>query len=195
MQQQLATARASCNRAQAGAAGDDGRPRHGGLLARHAPQLSARQLDAGHERLAGAGRRDTPRSSADVRSAISANAVLSPQQLATLSPADQQQIQAARQWSAVQQALAHEALANASSRFAAIQSLIAAISTRRGSEGDPRSAGADQCRARHAAERADQAAGPLSGDPGAGIGANAQQARELVNRRTGQLRHPLPAGP
>ena len=52
-----------------------------------------------------------------------------PQRLATLSPADQQQIQAARQWSAMQQALAHEALANSSSRFAAIQSLIAAIST------------------------------------------------------------------
>ncbi len=67
--------------------------------------------------------------SADVQSAISANAVLSPQQLAALSPADQRQIQAARQWSAVQQAVAHEALANASDRFAAIQSLIAAIPT------------------------------------------------------------------
>jgi hypothetical protein len=67
--------------------------------------------------------------SADVQSAVAANAVLSPQLLATLSPADQQQIQAARQWSAMQQALAHEALANASARFAAIQSLIAAIST------------------------------------------------------------------
>jgi type IV secretion system protein VirB5 len=67
--------------------------------------------------------------STDVQSAITANAVLSPQRLATLSPADQQLIQASRQWSAVQQALAHEALANSSSRFASIQSLIAAIST------------------------------------------------------------------
>jgi type IV secretion system protein VirB5 len=67
--------------------------------------------------------------STDVQSAITANAVLSPQRLATLSPADQQLIQASRQWSAVQQALAHEALANSSSRFAALQSLIAAIST------------------------------------------------------------------
>lgn len=67
--------------------------------------------------------------STDVQSAMAANAVLSPQRLATLSPADQQQIQASRQWSAMQQALAHEALANASSRFASIQSLIAAIST------------------------------------------------------------------
>jgi type IV secretion system protein VirB5 len=67
--------------------------------------------------------------SSDVQSAITANAVLSPQRLSTLSPADQQLIQASRQWSAVQQALAHEALANSSSRFAAIQTLIAAIST------------------------------------------------------------------
>ncbi len=67
--------------------------------------------------------------STDVQSAIAANAVLSPQRLSTLSPADQQLIQESRQWSAMQQALAHEALANSSSRFAAIQSLIAAIST------------------------------------------------------------------
>ena len=67
--------------------------------------------------------------SADMQSAMAANAVLSPQALAALSPADQQQIVAARQWSAMQQALAHEALANSSGRFAALQSLIAAIST------------------------------------------------------------------
>jgi len=67
--------------------------------------------------------------SADVQSAMAANAVLSPQRLATLSPADQRQIQAARQWSAMQQALAHAALTNTSSRFAAIQGLIAAIGT------------------------------------------------------------------
>lgn len=66
---------------------------------------------------------------ADVRSAIAANAVLSPQRLSLLSPADQQLIQAARQASATQQALSHAALAHASDRFASIQSLIAAIST------------------------------------------------------------------
>jgi type IV secretion system protein VirB5 len=67
--------------------------------------------------------------SADVQSAIAANAVLSPQQLAALSSADQRQILAARQWSALQQAVAHEALVNSSGRFAAIQSLIDAIPT------------------------------------------------------------------
>jgi type IV secretion system protein VirB5 len=64
-----------------------------------------------------------------VRGAINSNAVLSPTQLAALSSTDQQQIVAARQAVALQQTLAQDALANASSRFAAIQSLIAAIST------------------------------------------------------------------
>jgi type IV secretion system protein VirB5 len=67
--------------------------------------------------------------STGVQSAMAANAVLSPQRLSTLSAVDQQQIQSARQASAVQQALAGEALTNSSNRFAAIQSLIAAIST------------------------------------------------------------------
>jgi type IV secretion system protein VirB5 len=65
----------------------------------------------------------------DVRSAVGANAVLSPQQLAMLAPVDQQQIAAARQSSALKQALAQEALANASARFASLQSLVNAIST------------------------------------------------------------------
>jgi type IV secretion system protein VirB5 len=70
-----------------------------------------------------------PGLSADVQGAIRANAILSQRRLATLSPRDQQQILAARQSIALQQALADEALANASSRFASIQSLIAAISS------------------------------------------------------------------
>jgi type IV secretion system protein VirB5 len=67
--------------------------------------------------------------SADVFGIIASNTVLSPQRLASLSPSGQQQIQATRQWSAMQQALAHQALANASNRFASLQSLITAIST------------------------------------------------------------------
>jgi type IV secretion system protein VirB5 len=65
----------------------------------------------------------------DVRNAVNANAVLTPTQLAALSPSDQQQIAAARQAAALRQALAQEALANSSSRFAALQSLISAIGT------------------------------------------------------------------
>jgi type IV secretion system protein VirB5 len=68
----------------------------------------------------------------DVRNAVNANAVLTPDQLATLSPADQQRIAAARQAAALRQALAQESLSNSSSRFAALQSLISAI----GSAGD-----------------------------------------------------------
>jgi type IV secretion system protein VirB5 len=67
--------------------------------------------------------------SGDLQTLVSANAVLSPQRLATLSPGTQQLIQDSRRWSAMQQALSNQALANASNRFAAIQSLIAAISS------------------------------------------------------------------
>jgi type IV secretion system protein VirB5 len=67
--------------------------------------------------------------SSDVQSIVTANAVLSPQRLATLSAGAQQLIQDSRQWSAMQQALSHQALSNASTRFASIQSLIAAISS------------------------------------------------------------------
>jgi type IV secretion system protein VirB5 len=66
--------------------------------------------------------------SADAENLIAANAVLSPQRIATLPSNGQQLIQRERQWSAMQQALAHQALANTSNRFASIQSLISAIS-------------------------------------------------------------------
>jgi type IV secretion system protein VirB5 len=63
----------------------------------------------------------------DVRNAVNANAMLTPTQLAALSPSDQEQIAAARQAAALREALAQEALANSSSRFAALQTLISAI--------------------------------------------------------------------
>lgn len=65
--------------------------------------------------------------SADVQNLVASNAVLSPQRLATLPSSGQQLIQSERQWSAMRQAIAHQALANASNRFAGMQSLIAAI--------------------------------------------------------------------
>jgi type IV secretion system protein VirB5 len=65
--------------------------------------------------------------SADVQSLIAANTVLSPQRLAALPTSGQQLILAERQWRAMQQALAHQALANSSNRFAALQNLITAI--------------------------------------------------------------------
>ncbi|HEX4151883.1 MAG TPA: type IV secretion system protein [Steroidobacteraceae bacterium] len=66
---------------------------------------------------------------ADIRTAVNTNAVLTPAQLAALSPAGQQQITAMRQAVALRQAIAEEALANSSNRFASIQSLITAIPT------------------------------------------------------------------
>jgi type IV secretion system protein VirB5 len=70
-----------------------------------------------------------PGISADVRSAVNGMAVLTPQQLSTLSADGRQQVIAARRTNAVRLALAQEALANTSARFASIQSLIGAIST------------------------------------------------------------------
>jgi type IV secretion system protein VirB5 len=129
MQQQLATAREqlqSARQALQTMTGDRGMERLlAGTTRNYLPSNWSQVTSA----LQGRGATGYAGLSADVQSVIAANAVLSPQRLATLSSADQQLIQAARQWSAMQQALAHEALANASSRFAAIQSLIAAIST------------------------------------------------------------------
>jgi type IV secretion system protein VirB5 len=70
-----------------------------------------------------------PGLAADVRSSIGNIAVLSPAQLATLSTADQQRVLAGRQSSALQQAVAQEALINVSGRFASIQTLVDAISS------------------------------------------------------------------
>jgi type IV secretion system protein VirB5 len=66
--------------------------------------------------------------SSDLQSLMGANAVLSPQRIAGLPAGGQQLIQSERQWSAMQQALSHQALSSASNRFASIQSLISAIS-------------------------------------------------------------------
>lgn len=68
-----------------------------------------------------------PTLAADVQAALRADAVLSPQQLAALSPAGSAQLQAQRQPVALAQSLSHEALANSSGRFAALQQLIDAI--------------------------------------------------------------------
>jgi type IV secretion system protein VirB5 len=64
---------------------------------------------------------------ADVRGAVTGNAVLSPQQVASLSPDEQDSLQEARRNAALLQAVAQEALMRTSNRFAAIQVLIDAI--------------------------------------------------------------------
>ena len=66
--------------------------------------------------------------SIDLNGALTANAVLSNQQIANLSPAANQQLQSERQSVALLQAVSHEALGATSMRFASLQQLIDAIS-------------------------------------------------------------------
>lgn len=73
--------------------------------------------------------------SAAISQALAQDAVLTPQQLDTLSPDVQRQLTDARNTAALLQALSHAALANASSRFADLQQLITAI----GAAGDQKS--------------------------------------------------------
>lgn len=61
------------------------------------------------------------------RGAMTANAVLTPAQLAALSPANSAQLTAQRQSVALMQGVSETGLANASSRFASLQTLIDAI--------------------------------------------------------------------
>jgi type IV secretion system protein VirB5 len=63
----------------------------------------------------------------DLTRAINANAVLTAQQLSALPAAAGQSLQAGRQSPALLQSLAHEALANSSQRFSALQQLIDTI--------------------------------------------------------------------
>jgi type IV secretion system protein VirB5 len=68
-----------------------------------------------------------PALASEVSALISGNAVLTPAQIATLSPTQQAQLIAARQSPALLQALARTALANSSDRFTQLQQLITAI--------------------------------------------------------------------
>ena len=62
-----------------------------------------------------------------VASALSAQSVLTPAQLAVLPAASAEQLQAQRQYAALLAGLSHTALANASARFASLQQLIDAV--------------------------------------------------------------------
>jgi type IV secretion system protein VirB5 len=64
---------------------------------------------------------------AELQRLISANAILTPQQIAVLSPAERSQLESARRSAALLQALTREALSATSRRFESIQQLIDAI--------------------------------------------------------------------
>jgi type IV secretion system protein VirB5 len=65
--------------------------------------------------------------SAGIQSLITANAVLTPAQVASLSPAEQSQLQAARASAASLQMTSRQAMRTTSARFASLQQLINAI--------------------------------------------------------------------
>ena len=65
--------------------------------------------------------------SSSMQSSIAANAVLTPQQLGALPPDSAAHLQAVRRTTALLQAIAADALANSSGRFADLQQLISAI--------------------------------------------------------------------
>ena len=64
---------------------------------------------------------------AQINGLIAGNAILTPAQLAVLSPTEQASVSSARQNAALLQALSGQALSTTSARFANLQSLIAAI--------------------------------------------------------------------
>jgi len=126
LEQQLATARADLAQAQAAyqsTVGDRGMERLlAGTVRNYLPSdWGALQgaFQMGSEGYSGL--------SADLNTAMTANAVLSTQQLASLSPAANQQTLADRQTVALMQAVSHQALAASSMRFASLQRLIDAI--------------------------------------------------------------------
>ena len=125
LQQQLATAQGELTQAQTEYQSITGARGMGRLLAGTQRNYLPPDWPTLQATLQGSG--GYPRLAADLQSATSAATVLSVQQLATLSPAASAQLQARRQTVALLQSVAHEALANSSSRFSAVQQLIDAI--------------------------------------------------------------------
>jgi type IV secretion system protein VirB5 len=133
LRQQLLTAQAQLNQAQNALATTTGNRgmqlllsgTNRNYLPTSTPQLTAASQGAGAY----------PGLASGVQASMSSNAVMSPSQLAALPPPAQQQVIADRQAIALRQAVAAQALSNSSARFAALQSLIAAIPSARDQKG------------------------------------------------------------
>ena len=125
----------------------------------------------------------------DVRNAVNANAVLTPTQLAALSPADQQQITAARQVGR----LAAGARPGGARQLERPICSLAELDLRdrhcHRPEGNSRLAGEDHRRARDVAERANEAPGALAGRRRPHRRECAAKPR-AVDRRAGPVRAP-----
>jgi|HubBroStandDraft_5_1064220.scaffolds.fasta_scaffold26034_2 type IV secretion system protein VirB5 len=133
LRQQLMTAQAQLNQAEAALATTTGNRGMQLLLSgtnRNYLPTNTAQLTAASQ---GAGA--YPGLASGVQSSINSNAVMSPAQLAALPPPAQQQVVADRQAVALRQAVAAQALSNSSARFAALQSLIASIPSARDQKG------------------------------------------------------------
>jgi type IV secretion system protein VirB5 len=133
LRQQLLTAQAQLNQAEAALATTTGNRGMqlllGGTNRNYLPTSTA-QLTAASQ-----GTSAYPGLAAGVQASMTSNAVMSPSQLAALPAPVQQQMIADRQAIALRQAVAAQALSNSSARFAAIQSLIAAIPSARDQKG------------------------------------------------------------
>jgi type IV secretion system protein VirB5 len=133
LSQQLTTAQAQLNQAEAALATTTGTRGMQLLLSgtnRNYLPMSTAQLTAASQ---GAG--GYPGLASGIQTSITSNAGMSPAQLAALPPPAQQQVIADRQTIALRQAVAGQALSNSSARFAALQSLIAAIPSARDQKG------------------------------------------------------------
>lgn len=125
LQQQLATAQGELTQAQSEYQSITGARGMGRLLAGTQRNYLPPDWPTLQAALQGSG--GYPMLAADLQSATNAAAVLSAQQLATLSPAASAQLQTRRQTVALLQSVSHESLANSSSRFSSVQQLIDAI--------------------------------------------------------------------
>ena len=126
LEQQLATAQNQLTEARAqfqAMTGGRSMERLLGATARNYLPASWGSLESAQQGAAGA----YPGLATDLGRALAGVAVLSPAQVAALSPQAAAQLRAQRQSAALLEALTHQALANSSSRFAAIQQLIDAI--------------------------------------------------------------------
>jgi type IV secretion system protein VirB5 len=126
LEQQLATARSQLTQTQAqlqAMTGGRSMERLLGGTARNYLPASWESLESALQGASGG----YPGLARDLGRAVAEVSVLSPAQVAALSPQAAAQLRAQRQSAALLQALTREALANSSSRFAAIQQLIDAI--------------------------------------------------------------------
>ncbi len=126
LEEQLVTARHQLTQSQAEFQAITGRRSMERLLGGTVRNYLPRSREALESALLGA-RRAYPTLAAEFSRALASESVLSAVELAAHSPQAAAQLQAQRESAALLQALTHEALANSSGRFTAIQELIDAI--------------------------------------------------------------------